>query len=78
MCQCPKTGHSHFYITMKHDGQTLTMCQCPKTGHSHFYITIKHDVQTLTMCQCPKTGHSHFYTLEHERQDGTLSIVSMP
>ena len=37
-CQCPITGHSHFYIAnIVNRLNEFGLCQCPITGHSHFY-----------------------------------------
>ena len=37
MCQCPKTGNSHFHLSLSIAGRCKKMCQCPKTGNSHFH-----------------------------------------
>ena len=38
LCQCPKTGNSHFHVDKTRLRKYLgTLCQCPKTGNSHFH-----------------------------------------
>ena len=37
-CQCPQTGHTHFYKLKKLNRiEKNNVCQCPQTGHTHFY-----------------------------------------
>ena len=37
LCQCPKTGNSHFHKSIWHFQWSEKLCQCPKTGNSHFH-----------------------------------------
>ena len=38
MCQCPQTGHTHFYGALEFfDEDKAETCQCPQTGRTHFY-----------------------------------------
>ena len=41
LCQCPKTGNSHFHEKGFYVNSWGEMCQCPKTGNSHFHIVTK-------------------------------------
>ena len=78
MCQCPITGHHHFYVDDAVDGITHGGCQCPITGHHHFYASALNCCQRVVCgCQCPITGHHHFYRLYHDEAH-VDKRVSMP
>ncbi len=64
MCQCPKTGNSHFHKLKVNAEYKIYACVNALRRATLISTEMPQIPKEGIMCQCPKTGNSHFHEIQ--------------